>query len=116
MEGAEVLIPMVFFITVGAIWGLIALTRHKERMTMIEKGLKGEDIKSMYERGTMRINPLSSMKWGLVFTNVGIAILVGLWLRQNFNVDEGVYPGLIALLGGLGLMSFYKIASKKMKE
>lgn len=116
MEGAEVLIPMVFFLTVGGIWGLLALTRHKERMTMIDKGLKGEDIKSMYERGTLRMNPLSSLKWGIVFMGIGVAILVGMFLREHFYVDESVYPGLIALCGGLGLTMFYFIASKKMQS
>ncbi len=116
MDGPEVLIPIVFFMTIGAIWGLSALTRHKERMTMIEKGLKGEDIKAMYERGTLRVNPLSSLKWGIVFAGVGIAILVGMFLRNSFYMDEGVFPGLIALCGGLGLVMFYFIASRKIQS
>lgn len=107
------LIPMIFFLCVAAVWGLIALTRHKERMTMIEKGLKPEDIKSMYERGIIRMNPLSSLKWGIVLVGVGLAVLLGMMLNNLYFVEEGVYPGLIALFGGLGLITFYMIAHKK---
>ena len=116
MDGLEVMIPIVFFMTVGAIWGVTALARHKERMTMIEKGLKSEDIKAMYERGTLRVNPLSALKWGIVFAGVGVAILLGIFLESNLYMNEGVFPGLIALFGGLGLVIFYFIASKKMQS
>lgn len=113
MEPTEVLIPLTFFFTVGGIWGLIALTRHKERMSMIERGLQAEEIKSLYARASMKLSPLSALKWGIVFVGIGLAVLLGLYLRQNFEVDEGVYPGLIALFGGLGLIIFYSIAAKK---
>ncbi|MEK7670744.1 MAG: DUF6249 domain-containing protein [Bacteroidota bacterium] len=113
MHGEEVLIPLIFFLTIGAIWGSIVLTRHKERMSMIEKGLKAEDIKSLYERQTLRVNPLSSLKWGIVLVCVGIAIILGIWLRDNYMFNDGIIPGLIATFGGVGLVLFYFIAGKK---
>ncbi|MFN0157906.1 MAG: DUF6249 domain-containing protein [Bacteroidota bacterium] len=115
MGVSEVFIPITFFLTIGGIWGLLALTRHKERMTMIEKGLKSEDIKAMYERGTIRISPLSSLKWGMVFVAIGLAVLLGMFFRQNYYVDDGIYPALISLLGGLGLVAFYFIANKRTR-
>jgi len=30
--------------------------------------------------------------------------------------DESVYPGLITLFGGLGLLGFYLIAQRKVKD
>ncbi len=113
MHGAEVLIPLFFFLSILAIWGSIVLTRHKERMSMIEKGLKAEDIKSLYERQTLRVNPLSSLKWGIVLVCVGIAIVLGIWLRDNYMFNNGIIPGLIAAFGGAGLVLFYFIAAKK---
>ncbi len=109
----EVAIPIVFFLTIAAIWGAIILARHKERMTMIEKGLKAEDIKSLYERQTLRVNPLSSLKWGMVLVCIGIAIILGIWLRDNYVFNDGIIPGLIAAFGGVGLVLFYFIAGKK---
>lgn len=116
MDALEVFIPITFFLTAGGIWGLMALTRHKERMTMIEKGLKSEDIKAMYERGTLRVNPLSSLKWGMVFVAIGLAVMLGMFFRHAFYMDEGIYPALISLLGGLGLVAFYFIANRRSHQ
>ncbi|MBI4535405.1 MAG: hypothetical protein HY708_03945 [Ignavibacteriae bacterium] len=116
MSGPEILIPLTFFLSLGGIAGVHILTRHKERMSMIEKGLKSEDIKSLYERSNMRVNPLSSLKWGVVFVGIGLAVLIGMWLRQSFYFDEGIFPGLIALFGGLGLIVFYSIARNKASQ
>lgn len=114
MRGVEdILVPIVFFLTVAAIWGTWLLTKHKERITMIEKGLKAEDIKSLYERGTMRVNPLSSLKWGIVFVGIGLAVIIGMWLHEAYYVDEAIFPALIALFGGIGLIIFYVLAKKK---
>ena len=113
MHVSEVLIPIVFFLTMGAVWGAIILTRHRERINMIEKGLKADDIKSLYERQTMKMSPLFSLKWGMVLICVGVAIMLGIWLRENYIFNDGIIPGLIATFGGVGLVLFYFIASKK---
>ena len=116
MHGEEVLVPIVFFLTIAGIWGFTLLTRHKERMTMIEKGLKPEDMKALYERGTLRINPLSSLKWGMIFAFVGVAALIGMYLRTAYYVEEGIYPALMCVFGGIGLIAFYLLASKKLQS
>jgi hypothetical protein len=117
MEEITGLLAVIFFFsTIALIWGSFIFTRYKERMTMIEKGMKAEDIKSLYERHAWRINPLMSLKWGIVLICVGAAILIGMWLRNAFFFDEGVFPGLIATFGGLGLVLFYVDASRKQVQ
>ena len=116
MQIHEVLIPVFLFLCIAIIWGAWLLTRHKERMTMIERGLKAEEIRQLYARRGFSFNVLSSLKWGMVFAGVGLAVLVGLYLEVGLGMPDGVYPGLIALLGGLGLMAFYSIASKKGRD
>jgi hypothetical protein len=113
MNAVEALIPLAFFFSIALVWALYALTRHKERMTMIEKGLRAEDIRSLYERGTIRMNPLSSLKWGIVFLCIGVAVLLGMHMDYAYGMEEGVYPALIALFGGAGLILFYVIASRR---
>ncbi|MEO8168361.1 MAG: DUF6249 domain-containing protein [bacterium] len=113
MPISEVLIPIVFFLTIGAVWGAFILTRHRERINMIEKGLTAEEIKSLYIRETTKTNPLFSLKWGMVLICVGIAIIMGIWLRDNYIFNDGIIPGMIATFGGVGLVLFYFIAAKK---
>ncbi len=112
MEG--VIGTIFFFVAVVAIWGAIILTRHKERMTLIEKGTGAEDIKSLYSRQRWSVSPLTNLKWGMILVGVGIAILLAMWLRETYMVDEGVFPGMIALLGGFALVVFYVFARKKV--
>ena len=112
----EVIIPVVLFLSIATIWGAAILTRHKERMTMIEKGLKPEDNKALYEKGTLRVHPLGSLKWGMVFVAVGTAGLLGMFLHANYYVEDEIYPALMAVFGGLGLITFYFFASRKAKE
>jgi hypothetical protein len=116
MLAHEVFIPIVFFLSIAFIWGFIVLTRHKERMTMIEKGLKPEDMKALYERGTWKVNPLSSLKWGMIFAAIGLAVMVGMYLHTTYFVEEGIYPALMCLFGGLGLIAFYILANKKLRS
>lgn len=112
-----ILVPISFFLIAGATIGTVILTRHKERMTMLEKGLSPEDIKSLYEKtGSPRFSPLSSLKWGMIFVAIGVAVLLGLYIRETYYVDEGVFPGLIALFGGLGLITFYLLAKKRIQQ
>ena len=117
MNDLAPLFAIVFtFGTIGLIWGSMIFTRHKERMTMIERGLKAEDIKSLYMRHAFQANPLASLKWGMVLVCVGIAILIGMWMHNVLLFDEGVFPGLVATFGGLGLVLFYFVANKKSRE
>jgi len=117
MEPGEVLIPISFFIAVATVIALWLLTRHRERLTMLEKGLSAEDIKTLYQRSTRAVgHPLHALKWGIVFACIGLAVLVGLWLHANYFVEEGVYPALIALFGGAGLITFYLISKKHFTD
>ena len=83
-------------------------------MAMIEKGLSSEEIKAMYTRDVSR-DPLSSLKWGLLFVLAGMALLLGNFLHEHYLVEEGVMVGLVCLFVGIGLVIFYSIASKKVK-
>ncbi len=108
-----IVVPIFFFVCVAAIWGAYILTRHKERMVLIDKGTGAEEIKSLYSRNRLHVHPLTNLKWGIVLVCIGVAILLAMWLQETFMVRDGVYPGLIALLGGLGLIVFYFFARRK---
>jgi hypothetical protein len=117
MDVTAVLIVMTLFSVIGAVLVLWLVTRHRERTTMLEKGFKPEEIKELYRKGALASpNPLSSLKWGLVFTMIGIAVVLAMFLDSAYNLEEGIYVGLIFLFGGIGLVIFYAISSKKVKQ
>jgi len=112
MQPHEVAVPIILFIMVGLVIMIGILSRHRERLTMVEKGMSSEDIKSIYSR-RFQPNPLSSLKWGILFIFGGLAVLVGFFLHYQVGTDEGVMVGLIPLFLGCGLLLFYILASKK---
>lgn len=113
MPVSEVYIPIVLFLSVAAVIIMGMASRHRERITMIEKGLSSEDIKALYTREQNRTNPMGVLKWGILFVFVGLAVLLGTYLDQVYHLDDGIMVGLVTLFGGLGLVVFYGIASKK---
>jgi len=112
MRSDDFLIPIAFFIFLGAVILTAITSRHRERMAIVEKGLSSEDIKALYSRSTER-NHLGSLKWGILFILGGAAILLGNFLHVQYNVEEGVIIGMVTLFVGIGLVLFYAIAGKK---
>jgi len=101
-----------FFTSVSVVLGSWIFTRHRERMEMIDKGMKSEDIKALYSTGARNPNPLSSLRWGILAVGTGFAILAGMALHGWYGASEGVFPALITLFAGIGLILFYFIARK----
>ena len=111
------LIAIIFFFTsIMVIGGSAIIGRHRERMGMIEKGMKAEDIKAMFGRSFREPHPLTSLKWGIIFVGIGFAVLLGLFLHSAYNMEGGIFPGLIAVFGGAGLILFYFIANRKVQD
>jgi len=116
MPLTDAVFVIFIFLCLSSVAGAALFTRHRERMSMIEKGLKGEDLRAYFEKSARRWSPLSSLKWGIVLVGVGAAILLGLWLEEAFGVRGGVFPALIALFGGASLVVFYLIAKNRLGE
>jgi 4-amino-4-deoxy-L-arabinose transferase-like glycosyltransferase len=115
----EIIVPVVLFGGTAVVLWKFFEGRHKERMAMIEKGVSPAEFKSPSStpfrlwQGTV----LSNLKWGLLFVFSGIGLLVGQQLEYyfGFHEDSAVF-GSILITGGLALIIFYFIASKKLKE
>ena len=110
-----ILIPIVFFLATAAVLIALITTRHRERMTMVEKGLTGDEIKAMYTKTGER-DPLTSLKWGILFVFGGLAVLLGNLLHDYYHVEKGgTIIGMVGVFVGAGLLLFYGIATKKKK-
>lgn len=110
-----IFVVFIVFATLGVVVYTWLSSRHKERMAMIEKGVSPSEFKSGSLREVFAPNPLSSLKWGMLAMFVGIGLMVGNLLDTAFYLDDSVYPGSMLIFGGLGLILFYFIASRKMK-
>ena len=113
----EIIIPIFLFGGTAAVLWKYVDSRHKERMTILEKGLINEDLKHLYSRSVWRTNPYTSLKYGMLAAFIGVGILVSAFLSQMFYMhEEQITAGIIFLFAGLGLVTFYTIAKKRMSE
>ncbi len=103
-----------FFTTVCIVVGSYIFTRHRERMGMIDRGLKADDIRAIYSNGQRPGDPLISLKWGILLVSAGLAISIGMMLRSVLAVEGGVFPALISLFAGIGLLVYYRIAKGRI--
>ena len=112
----EFLIPIFLF--GGSAWVLVVYfnNRHKEHLMMIEKGVNPTDFKGTPMREWFRLNPLSSLKWGLLATFVGIGLMIGMYLHRNFDLEDSVYLACMLISGGIALVIYYFIAARKVKQ
>ena len=108
---AEELIPIFLFgATAVVLWKFLE-TRHKERMSIIDKALDPVAYKELYNRQMFRISPLSNLKWGLIALFIGAGILCGMQVDAIYGTTQFIAP-FIFLWGGFALVVFYFIAAR----
>jgi hypothetical protein len=120
MEGTEmvpaVLIPLGFF---SMIFGIVYMSK-RENLAMIEKGINPKERH-------YRPAPFVSLKWGLLLVGAGAGLFVAYILDYYFlsvrdqwgyhrHDSPAIYFALIAIGGGLGLISSYKIEKKELLD
>ena len=112
MESNEILIPITLFLCTFGILYVYFSTRHKERLTMIEKGadpslFHSKKVGSSYT--TMRI--------GMFLVGISLGFLIGNILTETTRLEEGVaYISMISLCGGLSLVLYYLLIEKKIQK
>ena len=63
----------------------------------------------------LRLQPQAiSLSAGILFVLGGVALMLGNYLHDAYNVDEGVVVGMVILFVGIGLVAFYGIAAKRI--
>jgi len=120
---------LVFLWLILSCLGILAMVfgirymRNKENMAMIEKGL---DPSIRPEKP--RPAPFRNLKWGLLLVGAGIGLFLA-YLMDNtilykigHDHDEtnganvSIYFAMIAIGGGLGLISSYRIEKKELLD
>jgi hypothetical protein len=80
---------------------------YRTRKQLIEKGMVDEKVKFLQFNKMEHFAP-SSLKWGLVFLFVGVAIIF-LRIISAYIPDE-IVLGTMLIAAGLGLLVYYLIA------
>jgi hypothetical protein len=107
--GPEVIILVIIF---GAIFGVFYLffsTRNKERLALIEKGTDAS-IFMTRRQDTAPIWKVFILNLAVLLMGIGAGILLALMIQNILDVtDEALYPGIIFLTAGTGLLVGFKI-------
>ena len=107
----EMLPLIVMFLVVPVIIKL--LSDNKTRRQLIEKGLVDEKIKYLFpDKPKDYVG--SSLKWGMISIAVGLAVFAGQMAPRD--LVEEVTIGCMLVFGGLALVIYYVIASKKLNK
>jgi len=104
---------LVTFVIVAAVFGMVYvhyMTRHREKMTMLERGV---DISEINNRSHYK---WIALKYGMVMIGIAIGILVGNILFVKFGLGNIVsYLSMTFLFGGISLIINF-IIEKKYKK
>jgi len=112
----DILVPIFAIVfTFGTAFGIVYLiysTRHRERMTMIERGMDPDGARPAPD-------PNKSMRDGLLYFGIGLGLLAG-WLMNRFVMGPGDGSVLAyfigpAIFGGLSLVLYYLKFSNKQE-
>lgn len=109
----EVIIPLSVFATIFGIVYVFVMTRNKERLAMIEKGM---DVSLLHKKHGSQ-SPISFwvIKLGFLMIGLSLGIVVGSLLAGSVMGEEESYPSMILLFGGLALVSSYFV-EKRLRE
>ncbi|MBE2255507.1 MAG: hypothetical protein IAE65_04845 [Ignavibacteria bacterium] len=117
----EGLIPIMGILATFGIPGVIIIwyiyTKHREKMRLIESGLSPEEVKAYFSESEKKPkNPYTTLKWGILFLFFGIGIILANVVHTVYDLDEGFAFGVVLICGGLGLLVYYSIVQKKLKD
>lgn len=111
MEGIFISISLFGF--TAAVLIVYLVNRNRERMAMIEKGVSLSELRGSADAQS-KAYPLSSLKWGLLAFFVGLGLVVANILESSYYIHDSIYFASMLLFGGVGLVLFYRIASRKI--
>lgn len=114
--GPEVIILAIIF---GAIFGVFYLffsTRNKERLALIEKGADASIFMTKRQEAAP-IWKVFILNLAVLLMGIGAGILLALMIQNIFGIsDEALFPGLIFLTAGTGLLVGFKMTKDLEKK
>ncbi|KPK87387.1 MAG: hypothetical protein AMS27_02520 [Bacteroides sp. SM23_62_1] len=100
-----ILVPIASFALIFGMFYLYVMTRHRQRLALIEKGADA----SIFGMGNGKSGKYWTIRTGLFFVGIGVGILMGNLLANIGLLDVVAYMSMIFIFGGLGLVLFHII-------
>jgi hypothetical protein len=95
----------------AAIFGIIyvyLMTRHRERMSMLEKGVPRSPFNSV------RYANFLTLKYGMLLVGIAVGMLMGHFVTYHFGISKSTgFLSMLFLFGGLSLILNYLINRKQ---
>ncbi len=112
--GGEVLIFICLFLVLFGIAYLHYSTRNKERLALIEKGTDAGIFNQ--SRETPPVWKVLVLNLALLLMGIGIGVLLALLIQESLGFySDALFPGLIFLMAGTGLMTGFFMTRKYVK-
>lgn len=102
----DFLVSIAAFATVFGIIYIIVITRYRERMSMLEKGIDASAFKKSGGIDTR------TLKVGMVCIGIALGLLTGDVLYKNDILDRVAYFSMVFLFGGISLIANFVIERK----
>ncbi|WP_299209935.1 DUF6249 domain-containing protein [uncultured Dokdonia sp.] len=111
--GGEIIVFVCIFVAIFGIAYLHYSTRNKERLALIEKGMDAGIFKQSKE--TAPIWKVLILNLALLLMGIGLGILFALMLEEAVGYKNALYPGVIFLMAGTGLLTGFFLTRKLVK-
>ena len=114
--GPQVLVPLSLFLMIFGIVYLIYSTRNRERLALIEKGVDASIFLQAKGNGVPAWK-IFVVNFAFLLIGVGIGIFLALLITTYTSLeDDAVYPSIIFIMAGIGLLTGFKTAKDLDKE
>ncbi|MBM4166504.1 MAG: hypothetical protein FJ218_06265 [Ignavibacteria bacterium] len=115
---AEIIVPTSLFITMAIVFSIFIISRHREKMYAMERGMTPEMINAVFQRDkSKQKDKYSTLKWGMMFFFTGVGfVLVGYFDTMDRHISDEFKFSIIAISIGLALLITYFVIDKKNEQ
>jgi hypothetical protein len=101
----DAIVSITLFAAVFGMVYVFLMTRHRERMTILEKNID-------YPFPVINYNNIT-LKYGMFLVGIAIGFIMG-WVLHQCGMSTGTsYMSMISLFGGISLIASYLILKKQ---
>jgi len=112
----ETLVPIALFValTIAIIGVAKIISDGRTRRQLIAAGVTAEVARAITAPPHPDAGLHAALKWGLVVGAVGLALIVVQFIP--YRPDEPIAFGIVLLFGALGLLAYYAVGRRMVRE